>query len=231
MSVPKHVAIIMDGNGRWAKKRFLAKSAGHRAGATALKNLCREVEKTEVEYLTVYAFSTENWNRSEQEVKSLMTLLDEYLSDSIKDVDKNNVRMHIIGDIDALSQSIKEKIATLRKLTKNKTGLNVVIALNYGSRDEITRAAKKIAADASAGKISKDDIDQELFASYLDTKGIPEPELLIRTSGELRLSNFMLWQLAYTELYFVDKYWPDFNINDFKRALKDYEGRERRFGK
>ncbi|MCL2708602.1 MAG: isoprenyl transferase [Defluviitaleaceae bacterium] len=227
---PRHVAVIMDGNGRWAAKRLLPKTAGHKAGAQALKKLAPEVERLGIKHLTVYAFSTENWNRPADEVDGLMKLLREYIRQYIEDSEKNEMRINVIGDEARLDRDLRDGIAELTELTKNKQGLCVNIALNYGGRDEITRAAKKLAGRVAAGELAIGDIDEEKFASSLDTAGTPDPELLIKTGGEMRLSNFLLWQLAYSEIYVLDKYWPDFEINDFNRALEWFNGRERRFG-
>lgn len=229
MDFPKHIAFIMDGNGRWAKKRFLTRSAGHKAGAEALRKLVNECEKIGVEYVTVYAFSTENWKRPDDEVKLLMDLMRSYMQRYIGDADKNNIKMVALGDISKLDKDLQDKIIFLQEKTKNKTGIQLNIALNYGSRDEIVRAAKRMAVDVKKG-FPIDRVNEKVFAAYLDTKGMPDPELLIRTSGELRISNFLLWQLAYTELYFTDKLWPDFNINDLQDAIHQYQSRDRRFG-
>ncbi|MCL2592555.1 MAG: isoprenyl transferase [Defluviitaleaceae bacterium] len=228
--IPEHIAIIMDGNGRWAKKRLLPHSAGHRSGANTLKTLSEEAEKLGVKYLTVYAFSTENWNRSKEEVSAIMKLLEEYIEQYIKDTKKNNMRIKVIGKPDGLSETLIEKIKYLEDYTKDKTGLTMVIAFNYGGRDEILRAVNKVLYQAQKGAIT-DVVDENTFMRYLDTKEIPDPDLLIRTSGEKRLSNFLLWQTAYSEFYFSDKLWPDFNIDDLKEAILAYQARDRRFGK
>ena len=228
-NLPSHIAIIMDGNGRWAKKRFLNKRAGHKAGAEALRKLSRECEKIGIKHLTVYAFSTENWKRSEDEVSSLMDLLKNYIQQYIDDVDKHNMRLTVIGDCSLLDKELNEKIIFLEETTKNKTGLRLNIALNYGSRDEIVRATKKLCQEVKQG-LDIESIDEKMFSEFLDTRGIPEPELLIRTSGELRISNFLLWQLAYTEFFFSDRLWPDFTINDLLEAVATYQSRDRRFG-
>lgn len=228
--LPQHVAIITDGNGRWAKKRLLPRKFGHRSGAQTLNKLVKEADKIGIEHITVYAFSTENWSRSKDEVDALMNLLREYIDDYIKDNDKGNIKIDMIGDISKLDDDLQEKIKSLTEISYNKTGLNLHIALNYGGRDEILRAVKKLFADAENKKININQLDEKLFSSYLDTKDIPEPELLIRTSGEMRLSNFLMWQTAYTEFYFCDKLWPDFTIDDFMKAVDQYRNRERRFG-
>lgn len=228
--IPRHVAVIMDGNGRWAKKRFVAKSVGHRAGGQALKEIALEAEKMGIQYMTVYAFSTENWKRSKEEVDSLMDLLREYIKQYINDAKKNNTRISIIGERSRIDDDLKESISHLEELTKNKTGLHLLIALDYGGRDEIARAVTKICRDVLKCEITQGDINEELISNYMDTAGMPDPELLIRTSGELRLSNFLLWQFAYTEFYFTDKLWPDFKAKDLRNAIEEYQRRQRRFG-
>ena len=229
-AIPKHIAIIMDGNGRWAKKRFLSKKMGHKAGADALKKIVQKLENTEVKHLTVYAFSTENWKRSKEEVDDLMSLLKEYIGQYIAENDKGNVKIDTIGDLSVLDEDLRNDILKLKKISSEKTGLNLHIALNYGGRDEIIRGIKKMYLDIQNGNISIDDIKEELFSSYLDTKNYQDPELIIRTSGELRLSNFLPWQSAYSEFYFSNKLWPDFNYNDLLDAINVYQKRERRFG-
>jgi len=224
MEIPTHIAIIMDGNGRWAKKRFLTRAAGHRAGAGVLKKLALEADKMGLKYLTVYAFSTENWKRPAHEVDGLMELLREYLLEYINDADKNRLKLTVIGDKSRLAEDLQSTIAQLEDKTREKDGLNVVIALNYGGRDEIVRAARRA---VTSGVL---ELTEEGFAGLLDTAGIPDPELIIRTSGEHRVSNFLLWQAAYSEYYFTDKLWPDFTIHDFEKAIAEYRRRERRFG-
>lgn len=230
LNIPQHVAIIMDGNGRWAKKRLLPRNMGHKAGAKVVEQICEDAYNLGIKYLTVYAFSTENWKRSVTEVTGIMNLLRNYLKDCIERASKNNMRVRIIGDRSALDEDIVERIDELEKKTACYDGLNFTIALNYGGRDELVRAVSKIAADAENGIISDSDIDEELIGSYLDTKELPDPDLLIRTSGELRISNFLIWQLAYTEFYFTDVLWPDFDVEELKRAVRYYNGRERRYG-
>lgn len=230
LNIPQHVAIIMDGNGRWAKKRLLPRNMGHKAGAKVVEQICEDAYNLGIKYLTVYAFSTENWKRSATEVTGIMNLLRNYLKDCIERASKNNMRVRIIGDRSALDKDIVERIDELEKKTACYDGLNFTIALNYGGRDELVRAVSKIAADAEKGIISDSDIDEELIGSYLDTKELPDPDLLIRTSGELRISNFLIWQLAYTEFYFTDVLWPDFDVEELKRAVRYYNGRERRYG-
>lgn len=231
LKIPQHIAIILDGNGRWAKKRLVPKNVGHAQGAKVVENVCREAYELGVKYLTVYAFSTENWNRSQEEVDALMKILRNYLKDCIKTATKNKMRVMCIGDKSRLSDDIVEKINELEELTKDNPGLTFVIALNYGGRDELTRGIKDIVADVVSGKVSVEDINETLVSSYLDTKGLPDPDLLIRTSGEQRLSNFLPWQLAYTEFYFPEVLWPDFKKEDLIEAIKVYSSRDRRFGK
>ena len=230
MRVPEHVAIILDGNGRWAKKRFLPRNMGHAQGSKTVERIIEDAFDMGIKYLTVYAFSTENWRRPKDEVDALMKLLRDYLKTCIKRANKNNMRVRVIGDVTGLSEDLREKIEQLEEASKGNTGINFTIALNYGSRDEMIRAMKKMAGDLLAGTLKKEEITEDLFAGYLDTKGLPEPDLMIRTSGEQRLSNFMLWQLAYTEFYFTDVLWPDFTKKELKKAVEYYNGRERRFG-
>ena len=229
-ALPKHIAIIMDGNGRWAKKRFLPKKMGHRAGADALKKIVEKLENTEIKHITVYAFSTENWKRSKEEVDDLMFLLKEYIGKYIKDNDKGNVKIDTIGDLSALTEDLRNDILKLKEISAEKTGINLHIAINYGGRDEIIRAMKKMYTDISNGEIDINNICEEEFSNYLDTKEYGDPELIIRTSGELRLSNFLTWQSAYSEFYFTNKLWPDFDYKDLQEALEIYKNRERRFG-
>lgn len=231
LNIPNHVAIILDGNGRWAKKRFMPRNYGHMQGAKVVEQICEDADSIGIKYLTVYAFSTENWNRPQDEVEALMKLLRNYLKDCIKRANNNNMRVRVIGEKSRLSDDIRSKIEELEECSKNNTGLNFTIALNYGSRDEIVRAVREISKDVKDGKISESDIDDKMISDYLDTKGIPDPDLLIRTSGEERLSNFLLWQLAYTEFYFTDVLWPDFNKKELIKAVEKYNERDRRFGK
>ncbi len=230
-NIPQHIAIIMDGNGRWAKKRQLPRSLGHRAGGEALRDVIETAAVIGLKYLTIYAFSTENWSRPQDEVSSIMQLLVEYLKKEAKELHKNNVKIITIGDLSRLPRDLQQEVEKVKELTKDNTGLRVNIALNYGGRDELVRAFKKISSEIVAGNRTTDEINEELIANYLDTAEIPEPELLIRTSGECRLSNFMIWQLSYTEFWFTDCYWPDFKGKDLVEAIQDYQNRERRFGK
>lgn len=230
LNIPQHVAIILDGNGRWAKKKHLPRNMGHRQGSKVVENIIEDAHNMGIKYLTVYAFSTENWKRPKDEVDALMKLLRDYLKTCIKRANKNNMKVRVIGDVTGLSKDLQQKIAELEEASKNNTGINFTIALNYGSRDEMIRSMKQMADDLSEGKISKEDITEENFKRYLDTRELPDPDLLIRTSGEERLSNFLLWQLAYTEFYFTDVLWPDFNKKELKKAIEYYNGRDRRFG-
>lgn len=230
LNIPVHVAIIMDGNRRWAKKKLMPKNYGYREGSKTVEKICEEAHRMGIKYLTVYAFSTENWNRPDDEVNELMKLLRSYLKDCIKTSMKNNMRVRIIGDISRLSKDLQESITQLEEVSKENTGLNFQVALNYGGRDEIVRAMKKIITDVQSETISLKDIDETLVNMYLDTKGIPDPDLLIRTSGEQRLSNYLLWQLAYTEFYYTDIFWPDFNKEELVKAIEFYNGRTRKFG-
>ena len=229
-AVPRHVAIILDGNGRWAKKRMLPRNAGHAAGSKNVEKICEAAWNMGIEYVTMYAFSTENWSRPQEEVDALMKLLHSYLKDCIKTSKKNNMQVRVIGDISRLEPDLQAKIKELEEVSASNTGLHFQVALNYGSRDEMTRAMRTMTADVKDGKVKPEDISEEMFAGYLDTKGLPDPDLLIRTSGEERLSNFMLWQLAYTEFYFTDVLWPDFNKKELQKAIDYYNKRDRRFG-
>lgn len=228
--LPTHVAIIMDGNGRWAKKRLLPRAMGHSAGAKNVEPMCKAAWDLGIKYLTVYAFSTENWTRSDDEVSTLMKLLKEYMEGCIEKSRKNNMRVRVIGDVSKLSKDLQESIKRLEDYSKDFDGLQFQVALNYGGRDDIVRAVKKIAEKTSTGELNPDDITDDVISSNLDTADIPDPDLLIRTSGELRISNFMLWQMAYTEMYFTDVYWPDFDKKELEKALDYYANRDRRFG-
>ena len=230
MNVPRHVAIILDGNGRWAKSKGMPRTYGHVQGAKNVENICRAAHDLGIEYLTLYAFSTENWNRPDEEVAALMRLLRNYLKTCLSTAKKNNMRIRAIGDISALDDDIRTRIAEVEEASASYDGLNLTIAINYGSRDEIMRAVARICSEAAAGELSADQIDEDLIASYLDTAGIPDPDLMIRTSGEQRLSNYLLWQLAYTEFYFTETPWPAFGRKELEEALNQYALRERRYG-
>lgn len=228
--VPQHVAIILDGNGRWAKKRLLPRNMGHVQGAKTVEQICEAAHDLGIKYLTVYAFSTENWKRSEDEVGALMKLLDKYLKNCLERSSKNNMRVRVIGDIRRLSEPLQKKIVELEEKSATNTGLNFTVALNYGGRDEMIRSMKQMMCDIEDKKLTIDDISEEVFSNYLDTKGIPDPDLIIRTSGEQRISNYLLWQIAYSEFYFTDVLWPDFNKKELQKAIDYYAGRDRRFG-
>ena len=230
LKIPNHIAIILDGNGRWAKKRLLPRNAGHIQGSKTVEKVCSAAWDLGVKYLTVYAFSTENWKRPQSEVDALMKLLHSYLKDCIKTSTKNNMKVRVIGDITRLSEDLQQKIREVEEVSSTNTGLNFTVALNYGGRDEIIRSIRKLAKDVSEGKISPEEIDEGRFEGYLDTAGIPDPDLMIRTSGEQRLSNYLLWQLAYSEFYFTDVLWPDFDKKDLEQAIEWYNSKERRFG-
>lgn len=229
-NIPRHVAIILDGNGRWAKKRFLPRNAGHAAGSKNVEKICSAAWDMGIEYLTMYAFSTENWSRPKDEVDALMKLLHNYLSDCLKTSRKNNMQVRVIGDISRLEPDFQERIVELERESAKNTGLHFQVALNYGSRDEIRRAVRKIADEVKEGKLQPEDIDESIIADHLDTYGIPDPDLMIRTSGEQRLSNYLLWQLAYSEFYFTDVLWPDFDKAELEKAVEFYQTRDRRFG-
>ena len=228
--IPEHVALIMDGNGRWAKKRNLPRVMGHRAGIKTVRKVIEASLELGVKYLTLYTFSTENWKRPKKEVNALMSLLREYLTKELEQFNKEEVRLLAIGQLERLPQSVKEALDRAIDKTKDNSRLTLTLALSYGGRNEIVQASKKIAEDIKINKIRPDQINEELFSKYLYTHKIPDPDLLIRTSNELRLSNFLLWQISYTELYFCHKLWPDFTERDFKRIVEDYKKRERRFG-
>lgn len=230
LNVPKHVAIILDGNGRWAKKKNMPRNYGHVQGAKVVEQIIEDGYNMGIEYITVYAFSTENWKRSMEEVEALMKLLQKYLIDCIERSTKNNMQVRVIGDKSGLNPKIVEKINELEEVTKTATGLKFTIAINYGGRDEIRRAVMRIAKEAAENQLDPDQITEDTISAYLDTAGLPDPDLLIRTSGEERLSNFLPWQLAYTEFYFTDVLWPDFDKEDLLTAIRYYNGRERRFG-
>lgn len=231
MKVPSHIAIILDGNGRWAKKKGMPRNYGHAQGSKAVERICEDAYKMGVKYLTVYAFSTENWNRPDSEVEALMGLLRNYMKTCLKTASKNDMKIRVIGDKTRLDDDIRSRIDELERATVDNGGLNFTIAINYGSRDEMVRAMKKMAADCEVGKLSSSRITEEVFETYLDTYDIPDPDLLIRTSGEERLSNYLLWQLAYTEFYFTDVLWPDFDKKELEKAIQKYNSRDRRYGK
>jgi undecaprenyl diphosphate synthase len=228
--LPKHIAIIMDGNGRWAKKRGLPRASGHRAGVEALREAIKTSSDIGIKVLTLYAFSTENWKRPKKEVDALMNLLVEYLNKEIDELHKNNVKINTIGNIDILPEKPKIAVYDAINLTKNNSGLIVNIALNYGGRDELIHAIKEIILDTQNGKVQLDDIDDNKVKTYLYTSNLPDPDLLIRPSGELRISNFLLWQLAYTEFWFTNILWPDFKKEHLFEAIESYQSRERRYG-
>ncbi|HJB82064.1 MAG TPA: isoprenyl transferase [Candidatus Mediterraneibacter intestinavium] len=230
MRVPQHIAIILDGNGRWARSKGMPRNYGHAQGSKNVEKICEEAWRMGIKYLTVYAFSTENWNRPKDEVDALMKLLRNYMKTCLKTAAKNDMKVRVIGDIKPLDDDIKNRIRELEAATVDNGGLNFTIALNYGSRDELTRAAKRMAQDCAAGKLDPEKIDESVYGSYLDTHDIPDPDLMIRTSGEQRLSNYLLWQLAYSEFYFTDVPWPDFTKDELVKAIKEYNHRHRRFG-
>lgn len=230
MNVPNHIAIILDGNGRWAKAKGMPRSYGHVKGCANLEKICDYMKDIGVKYLTVYAFSTENWKRSREEVEGLMKLFRNYLKKCIKISEKNKMKVKVIGDITAFDEDIQQKIRELEEFSRDYTELHFQIALNYGSRDEILRGVRHMMKDALAGKINPEEIDEQKFSEYLDTAGIPDPDFMIRTSGELRLSNYLLWQMAYTEFYFTDVAWPDFDKKELLKAIEKYNQRDRRYG-
>ena len=230
MKIPQHVAVILDGNGRWAKSKGMPRNYGHMQGAKNVEVICEEAYKLGIKYLTVYAFSTENWNRPQDEVDALMKLLRNYMKTCLKTAAKNDMKIRVIGDKTRLDEDIRDRIAELEESTKNNGGLNFQIAINYGSRDEMRRAIVSLAKDCMDGKVNPDDITESLFDTYLDTHDIPDPDLMIRTSGEQRLSNYLLWQLAYSEFYFTDVPWPDFSKEELVKAIEQYNKRDRRFG-
>lgn len=229
--VPAHIAIIMDGNGRWAKERGKERSYGHQYGVESVRTVTEAASEAGVKYLTLYTFSTENWNRPDQEVEALMALLVMAIERETPDLMKNNVRLMAIGDLSRMPAEVKERLDRCIAQTAGNTGLTLVLALSYSSRWEITEAARRIAEERLTGKLTSEEITDELISSYLSTARIPDPDLLIRTGGEKRISNFLLWQAAYSELYFTDTYWPDFGKESLYEAICDFQGRERRFGK
>ena len=228
--LPKHIAIIMDGNGRWARKHNLPRTAGHRKGITRIREIVRAASEMGIKFLTLFAFSHENWNRPKREISMLMRALDNFLRGELKDIEKNNIRLIIIGRKHPIPEYLQKRIAHAEKRTKDNTGITVMVALNYGSRQEIIDAVRGFTLSVINNKNKLEDLDESLFAKFLYTAGIPDPDLLIRTSGEIRISNFLLWQLSYSELYFVNKHWPDFDKSDLYKAVLSYQKRERRFG-
>jgi undecaprenyl diphosphate synthase len=228
--IPQHVAIILDGNGRWAKSKGMPRNYGHKAGAKNVEKICDCAGHMGIKYLTVYAFSTENWSRPQAEVDELMRLLGSYMKTCLKTAKKNNMRVRVLGDISRLTPKLQEQIRELETVSSQYDGFHFQIALNYGSRDEMMRAMKKMYGEIEAGRLSKDEVTEEVFSGYLDTADLPDPDLLIRTSGEQRLSNYLLWQLAYSEFYFTDTPWPDFDEEELKKAVEVYQNRERRYG-
>ncbi len=230
LMIPKHIAIIMDGNGRWAKMRGLPRNAGHRAGAETFRRIAEHCRQIGVEYLTVYAFSTENWKRTEEEVYGIMFLLERYLKEALRDMEKNHTRFQFFGDLSRLSPSLQKMCRDTMERSSVYEDVQVNFCLNYGGRDEIIRAAKAWAADVAAGKCKAEELTETVFENYLDSAGVPDPELVIRPSGELRTSNFLPWQSAYSEFVFMDVLWPDFSAEDLNRAIEEFHRRNRRFG-
>ena len=231
MNVPQHIAIILDGNGRWAKAKGMPRNYGHAQGSKNVERICEEAWRMGIKYLTVYAFSTENWNRPESEVSALMKLLRNYMKTCLKTAEKNRMCVRVLGDKTRLDEDIRTRIAELEEATKNNDGLHFQIAINYGGRDEIVRAVKKLSAKVQSGEVDPAGITADTLEGYLDTAGIPDPDLLIRTCNEQRISNFLLWQLAYTEFYFTPVPWPDFTKEELVKAIEEYNHRHRRFGK
>lgn len=229
-NIPNHIAIIMDGNRRWARERKIDYRLGHKEGAKTLEKIVRYSKKVGIKYITVYAFSTENWKRSEEEVGALMLLLKTYLDDYSKRADSENIKVKVLGDISALSEGLQKSIKKCEERTKDNDGILFCIGINYGGRDEIVHAVKNIAEDVKNNKLDVDDISEKLIDDYLYTAGIPDPDLVIRTSGELRISNFLPWQIVYSEFLFLDKYWPDFSEEDIDLAIEEYQRRNRKFG-
>ena len=230
MSVPQHIAIIMDGNGRWAKSKGLPRNAGHTAGAKNVEKICLAAKKLGVKYLTLYAFSTENWSRPASEVKALMKLLSGYLDKCVQTAHEHQMRIRVIGDISRLEPKFQQQILEAERISSVYDDLNLTIAINYGSRNEMLRAMRHLCKDVKTGTIDPEELTEEVFAGYLDTRDMPDPDLLIRTSGELRLSNYLLWQLAYSEFYFTSVSWPEFDEKELQKAVETYENRDRRYG-
>ena len=229
-NIPKHIAIIMDGNGRWARERGLSRTAGHREGVKRVREIIRAAAELGVKVLTFFAFSTENWTRPKSEIRLLMRYLDNFLGRQLEELNKNNIRLRVIGRGDPIPRQLQEKLSRAEEQTRNNTRMTVVLALNYGGRQEIADAARGLAEDVLKGKVKIKEIDDELLSRYLYTAGLPDPDLLIRTSGQMRISNFLLWQISYAELYFPEKYWPSFRKKDLEEAIEEYQRRERRFG-
>ena len=230
-TLPAHVAVIMDGNGRWAQKRLLSRIRGHEKGSEAVRRVVRTCRELGIRFLTLYAFSTENWQRPKAEVDALMRLLKRFLAEQIKEMSEKDIRFNVIGRVQRLPQSVQEAIEKTRAATRENSALQLNLALSYGGRDEITRAVQDLAGQVRRGSLSPDAITEETVAAHLDTRGIPDPDLLIRTGGDMRISNFLLWQLAYTEIFITDTLWPDFSREEFLQILKDFQGRARRFGR
>ena len=229
--LPVHIAIIMDGNGRWARQHGMDRILGHQRGVDSVRSIIEAAAELNIKYLTLYAFSTENWSRPDEEVNALMEIMIQSLNNETDTLLKNNIRLAAIGDLDRLAKDVRARLFETIRLTSESSGLHLYVALSYSSRWEITDAARRLAFDISDGKVKPESVNEAEFEKYLATSGIPDPDLLIRTSGELRISNFLLWQLAYTELYFTEKLWPDFGTEDFYNAIIDFQRRERRFGK
>ena len=230
LKMPRHVAIILDGNGRWAKAKGMPRNYGHVEGAKTVETICEEAYKMGIQYLTVYAFSTENWNRPKDEVDALMKLLRNYMKNCLKTAEKNRMCVRIIGDVSRLDQDLQKKIAELEEATKDNDGLHFQVAINYGGRDELVRASRKLAERIAGGEVRPEDVTEEMFGAGLDTAGLPDPDLLIRTCNEQRISNFLLWQLAYTEFYFTPVAWPDFTRDELLKAVEAYNRRDRKYG-
>ena len=230
MNVPQHVAIILDGNGRWAKKKGMPRNYGHIQGAKNLEVIIEESHNLGIKYLTVYAFSTENWNRPKEEVDGLMKLLRNYMKTCLKTATKNRMSVRVIGDKSRLDEDIQNRIAELENLTRDYEGIHLQIAINYGGRDEIRRCIRTLADKVNTGELSSEEITEDVISNHLDTSGIPDPDLLIRTCNELRISNFLLWQLAYSELYFTEVAWPDFDKSELMKAIESFNGRSRKYG-
>ncbi len=230
LKLPRHIAIIMDGNGRWAKSRLLPRIMGHRKGVETVRDIVEESSNLGIRFLTLFAFSAENWSRPKTEVRSLMTLLKKYIRMEVPRMMRNNIRFNVIGSRSDLPDDVAFALDDARRITSENSGMTLTLALSYGSRQELLDASRRIAADIAEGSLKPEDLTEELFSSYLYTTGLPDPDLLIRTSGEMRISNFLLWQLAYAELYFTDINWPDFNRNELMKAISDFQSRERRFG-